>query len=197
MRNQSFFANPSFRVHLLWVCGGFCAALLAAGGAALFIPLFQRFDAGVGSPDEMLRLTGEILELHARYWPVAAVALLATLGCAWLLHARMRGPLFRFVAAFRALAAGRVPEAVVIRATDYVQEFTKEIPKAKVLTTAAVLKPGRGAPNGRTVRLDDTLEGLLPALLDDESEIWVEDPDGRTVGVIDRQAVAKALEPDR
>ena len=127
MRNDSFFANPSFRAHLLWVCGGFSGALLAAGGAALFIPLFQRFDAGVGSPDEMLRLTGEILELHARYWPVAAVALLATLGCAWLLHARMRGPLFRFVAAFRALAAGRVPEAVVIRATDYVQEECAEL----------------------------------------------------------------------
>jgi hypothetical protein len=127
VRNDSFFANPSFRAHLLWVCGGFSAALLVAGGAALFVPLFQRFDAGVGSPDEMLRLTGEILELHARYWPVAGVALFATLGCAWLLHARMRSPLFRFVAAFRALAAGRVPDAVVIRATDYVQEECAEL----------------------------------------------------------------------
>ncbi|HEU4916837.1 MAG TPA: glycine betaine/L-proline ABC transporter ATP-binding protein [Acidimicrobiia bacterium] len=92
---------------------------------------------------------------------------------------------------------GTATQLITDPATDYVQEFTKEIPKAKVLTTAAVLKPGRGGPNGRIVRLDDTLEGLLPALLEDESEIGVEDSDGKTVGVVDRQAVAKALEPDR
>jgi glycine betaine/proline transport system ATP-binding protein len=92
---------------------------------------------------------------------------------------------------------GTATELITHPATDYVREFTTEIPKAKVLTTAAVLKPGQGAPNGRTVRLDDTIEDVLPALLDDESEIWVEDPDGKSVGVVDRQAVAKALEPDR
>jgi glycine betaine/proline transport system ATP-binding protein len=92
---------------------------------------------------------------------------------------------------------GTATELITDPATDYVREFTTEIPKAKVLTTAAVLKPGQGAPNGRTVRLDDTIEDLLPALLDDDSEIWVEDPEGKSVGVVDRQAVAKALEPDR
>jgi hypothetical protein len=127
VRNESFFANPSFRAHLLWVTGGFTAALLGIGAAMVFVPLFQRFDAGVGSQDELLRLTGEILEVHARYWPVAATALLSTLVCSWLLYARMRSPLFRFVAAFRALAAGSVPEAVVIRATDYVQEECAEL----------------------------------------------------------------------
>jgi hypothetical protein len=122
VRNESFFANPSFRAHLLWVTGGFTAALLGVGAAMVFVPLFQRFDAGVGSPDEMLRLTSEILEVHARYWPVAATAWLSTLGCSWLLYARMRSPLARFIATFRALAAGSVPEAVVIRTTDYVQD---------------------------------------------------------------------------
>jgi hypothetical protein len=127
VRNESFFANPSFRAHLLWVTGGFTAALLGIGAAAVFLPLFQRFDAGVASPDELLRLTGEILEVHARYWPVAAMALCSTLACSWLLYARMCGSLFRFVAAFRALAAGSVPDAVVIRATDYVQDECAEL----------------------------------------------------------------------
>jgi hypothetical protein len=127
VRSESFFADPSFRAHLLWVSGGFTAALLAAGAAAVFVPLFQRFDEGVASPDEMLRLTGEILDVHARYWPVAGLALFSTLACSWLLYARMRGPLFRFVVAFRALAAGRVPEPVVIRATDYVQDECAEL----------------------------------------------------------------------
>jgi hypothetical protein len=109
------------------VSGGFTAALLAIGAAAVFVPLFQRFDAGVGSQDELLRLTGEILEVHARYWPVAAAAWLSTLACSWLLYERMRSPLFRFVTAFRALAAGDVPEPVVIRATDYVQDECAEL----------------------------------------------------------------------
>lgn len=127
MRRGSLFANPSLRAHLLWGSGGFTAALLGLGAAAVFVPLFQRFDEGVGSPDEMLRLTGEILAVHARYWPVAATALLATLACSWLLYGRMRGPLFRFVAAFRAIREGGVPEAVVIRETDYVQEECAEL----------------------------------------------------------------------
>jgi hypothetical protein len=127
VRNESFFANPSFRAHLLWVTGGFTAALLGIGAAAVFVPLFQRFDAGVDSPDELLRLTAEILETHARYWPVAATALCSTLACSWVLQARMRSPLFRFVAAFRALAVGCVPEAVVIRETDYVHEECAEL----------------------------------------------------------------------
>jgi glycine betaine/proline transport system ATP-binding protein len=92
---------------------------------------------------------------------------------------------------------GSATELITDPATDYVREFTTEIPKAKVLTTAAVLKPGHGTPNGLTVRLDDTIEDVLPALLEDESEIWVEDDKGKSVGVVDRQAVAKALEPDR
>jgi glycine betaine/proline transport system ATP-binding protein len=92
---------------------------------------------------------------------------------------------------------GTATELITHPATDYVREFTTEIPKAKVLTTGEVLKAGTGAPNGRTVRRDDTIEDVLPALLDDDSEIWVEDPDGKVLGVIDRQAVSKALEPDR
>jgi hypothetical protein len=47
------------------------------------------------------------------------------------------------------------------------------------------------------VQLDDTIETVLPALLDDEAEIWVEDPDGKQVGVVDRRAVAKAIEPEK
>jgi len=127
MRSQSFLANPSFRAHLICVSTAFTAALLGMGAAAVFIPLFQRFDAGVTSPDEMLRLTGEILEVHARYWPVTFVSLLSTFCCSWFLYGRMRGPLFRFVVAFRAIAAGSLPESVVIRGTDYIQEECAEL----------------------------------------------------------------------
>lgn len=127
MRENSFFANRSLRVHLLLVTGGFTASLLAVAAAAIFVPLFQRFDAGVSSADEMLRLTGEILEVHARYWPVALISWLASFSCSWFLYVRMRSPLYRFVAAFRAIARGCTPDAVVIRATDYVQDEAAEL----------------------------------------------------------------------
>jgi hypothetical protein len=137
-------------MHLLWVTGGFGGALLVLGAAAVFVPLFQRFDAGAGSPDEMLRLTGEILEVHARYWPVAAIAWLSTLACSWLLYARMRGPLHRFVAAFRALAAGAIPDAVVIRATDYVQDECRELN-----ATLAALRADRSAREAALERVEE------------------------------------------
>jgi len=91
---------------------------------------------------------------------------------------------------------GTAYELITHPATDYVREFTKEIPKAKVLTASAVMKPGHGIPNGKAVHLDDTIETLLPDLLHDSTEITVEDADGRPVGVVDRNAVANALEPE-
>ncbi len=92
---------------------------------------------------------------------------------------------------------GTAVELITNPATDYVREFTKEIPKAKVLTAAAVLREGSGDATSHTVHLDDTIETVLPALLDEEGEISVEDPEGHQVGVIDRHAVAHALEPEQ
>jgi hypothetical protein len=60
-----------------------------------------------------------------------------------------------------------------------------------------VLKQGSGALNGRIVHLDDTIETVLPALLHDSAEISVEDLEGHHVGVLDREAVADALEPEQ
>jgi hypothetical protein len=183
VRNESFFANPSFRRHLLAVTGGFTAALLALAAAAIFVPLFQRFDSGVAAPEDMLRLTGEILEIHARYWPVAALAWLSTLVCSWTLYARMRAPLVRFVAVYRALGAGRMPDDVVIRATDYLQDECAALNALlatlraraeeraaagqRIAELAAELGE-RAAASGdaRLAALLDALEGELKALRD-------------------------------
>jgi hypothetical protein len=127
VRSESFFANPSLRAHLLLVSTGFTAAFLMVGAAALFLPLVQRFDAGTGSLDELGRLTLEILDLHARLWPVVFTALVSVAICSWGLYARMRAPLFRFVSTFRAISAGAIPEPIVIRATDYVQDESTEL----------------------------------------------------------------------
>lgn len=121
MRNQSFFANPSLRAHLLLVTTSFTGFLLVAIAAALFVPLFQRFDA-TRSYDELGALAQQILDMHAGFWPIVLLSLCACAASSWAIYARLRGPLHRFVAVFRAVAAGAAPAPVVIRATDYVQE---------------------------------------------------------------------------
>lgn len=92
---------------------------------------------------------------------------------------------------------GTAAELITAPATAYVKEFTKEIPKAKVLTAASVLKDGHGLPNGKSVGLDDTIETVLPALLNDSTPIGVDDKEGHRVGVVDREAVAHVLEPEK
>ena len=61
----SFFDNPSFRAHLIWVVTGTTAALLVVSSAVILVPLFLRFDGGITSPEEMGELTDRILALHA------------------------------------------------------------------------------------------------------------------------------------
>lgn len=92
---------------------------------------------------------------------------------------------------------GTAAELITHPATDYVREFTKEIPKAKVLTAATVVKEGVELPNGRKVHLDDTIETVLPTLLNDIAPVGVEDGEGHHVGVVDREAVAQVLEPEK
>jgi glycine betaine/proline transport system ATP-binding protein len=91
---------------------------------------------------------------------------------------------------------GTAAELITNPATDYVREFTKDIPKTKVLTAASVVKEGVELPNGRKVNVDDTIETVLPALLNDAAPIGVEDREGHHVGVVDREAVAHVLEPE-
>jgi glycine betaine/proline transport system ATP-binding protein len=91
---------------------------------------------------------------------------------------------------------GTAAQLITDPATDYVREFTKEIPKAKVLTAATVVTEGSELPNGRKFHLDDTIETVLPALINDSSPVGVEDAEGHHVGIVDRQAVAQVLAPD-
>ena len=90
---------------------------------------------------------------------------------------------------------GTAAELIAAPATDYVRDFTKDIPKVKVLT-AGDLATGPVPENGdRRVSEHDTVEMILPALLDDPSPIQVMADDGRVLGCVDRAAVIKLLAP--
>ena len=91
---------------------------------------------------------------------------------------------------------GTAAELITHPQTDYVREFTKDIPKTKVLTAASVLTDGEAGPASHRVHLEDTIERVLPHLLSDLSPVGVDDAEGTAVGVVDREAVAHVLEDE-
>lgn len=88
---------------------------------------------------------------------------------------------------------GTASELITAPATDYVREFTEDIPKVKVLTAADVMQPTPTTPGRRTVSVDATVESLLPLLLEDNDPITVVDKTGTPVGIVDRQVVTDIL----
>jgi glycine betaine/proline transport system ATP-binding protein len=85
------------------------------------------------------------------------------------------------------------PEELVVNpATDYVEEFTRHIPRSKVLTVGGVMTrggTGSGTPILHSARISDVAERIITA----EAPVPVADAGGRILGTIDRQAVAKVL----
>ncbi len=90
---------------------------------------------------------------------------------------------------------GTAAELITNPATDYVAEFTKDVPKAKVLTAADVMESANGdLVHPDHVAASASIESILPSLLIRSEPMAVVDADGVTVGIIDRRAVARVLE---
>lgn len=126
MRRESLLGDPSFRAHLVCVTTGGTGALLLVLSAAVLIPLFHRFD-NAASLDELRSVTQQILDLHARFWPVVFVSLVSVFLSSWLLYRRMVEPLVRFVRVFDAVRAGTVPEPITLRSTDYLRHEAESL----------------------------------------------------------------------
>ncbi len=90
------------------------------------------------------------------------------------------------------------PEEIVLRpATRYVREFTEAVPKSKVLSVRSVMSDGVAPSDARVVGCDDTVDSIVPILLGGAEMVGVTDPEGRSIGVVSRQAVARMLAGDR
>ena len=87
------------------------------------------------------------------------------------------------------------PEQLVLDpATDYVAEFTKEIPRAKVLSAQAVMLPlTDGEPPAGYVAWNTKVADLAERLVDSDEDISVTDTAGRPIGRLDRRAVLDVL----
>ena len=86
---------------------------------------------------------------------------------------------------------GTAAQLITNPATDYVREFTHDIPKAKVLTAKDVMVSGTGG--SRRVRAADLVEMLIPRLLDDPEPLDVVDAAGVSIGAVDRATVSALL----
>jgi glycine betaine/proline transport system ATP-binding protein len=86
------------------------------------------------------------------------------------------------------------PEEVVARpANDYVADFTRDVPRAHVLTARSIMKPLDGSSgDGPAVAPTTVVQDLIPMVADGDRVIRVVDGD-TVLGVVDRAAVIGAL----
>jgi glycine betaine/proline transport system ATP-binding protein len=89
---------------------------------------------------------------------------------------------------------GSAEEVVLQPANDYVAEFTKDVPRVKVLTARAVMQPVRsGLVNNHAISVTIKLDELIPLLAVTDAVFPVVDEADNLVGCVDRTAVMVAL----
>jgi glycine betaine/proline transport system ATP-binding protein len=91
------------------------------------------------------------------------------------------------------------PEEVVGRpADDYVADFTRDVPRAHVLTARSIMTPfdGDGREYGPNVAPETLVQDLIPLVATNELPLRVVDRD-QVLGVVDRIAVLSAVSGER
>ncbi len=97
------------------------------------------------------------------------------------------------------IQVGTPEELVTNPATDYVAEFTHDVPRAKVLTAGSVMTAVDGVPSDATehtagrVSAGTRIETLASDLVNAGKPFIVTDPNGRPVGLLTREAVLDVL----
>lgn len=91
------------------------------------------------------------------------------------------------------------PEEVVANpADDYVADFTRDVPRAHVLTARSIMRPFDGATvaDGPSVQATTIVQDLLPLVARSEQELRVLDGES-VIGLVDRDAVMASLIEER
>jgi glycine betaine/proline transport system ATP-binding protein len=93
---------------------------------------------------------------------------------------------------------GTPEELVGSPADDYVENFTRDIPRSHVLTLRWIMRePGPGdATDGPKLDVTTTMRKAVPVLAASEKPVCCMD-DGRVVGIVDRNAVLAAIAEER
>jgi glycine betaine/proline transport system ATP-binding protein len=90
------------------------------------------------------------------------------------------------------------PEEVVARpADDYVADFTRDVPRAHVLTVRTIMRSANGERDfAGDVDASEVVQDLLAKVAEENRPFRVVD-DGQQVGVVDRTAVLAAMIEER
>ncbi len=90
------------------------------------------------------------------------------------------------------------PEEVVLHPADeYVAAFTKDAPRAHVLTARSVMGAIRAGIEGEPVRSTMKLDALISRVLANDSPAPVVDESGAIIGCVDRADVLRAMSVER
>jgi glycine betaine/proline transport system ATP-binding protein len=89
---------------------------------------------------------------------------------------------------------GTPEELVTDPATDYVAEFTREIPRAKVLSARSVMTPAApDLPFAGHVTAETKIEDLAAQVVDQDAPVAVTNGAGAVIGQLTREAVLDVL----
>ena len=86
------------------------------------------------------------------------------------------------------------PEELITKpATDYVAEFTKDIPRSKLLNAESIMNEKDKKPHENTVNYNDKIEKIASKVLKSESIFSVVDANKEVVGSVSKKELIKAL----
>lgn len=89
---------------------------------------------------------------------------------------------------------GSAEELILHPATRYVEEFTRDVPRLRVLSARSIMQPLDGPPpQGPAVPATQRLEACLPLVLQADWPLPVVDAAGATIGTLSRQSMLAAL----
>jgi glycine betaine/proline transport system ATP-binding protein len=89
---------------------------------------------------------------------------------------------------------GSAEEVILRPVNDYVAEFTKDVPRHKVLTARAVMQPVRAdLANNHAIAVTVKLDELIPLLAASDVALPVVDEEDNLVGCVDRTSIMLAL----
>ena len=89
------------------------------------------------------------------------------------------------------------PEELITKpATDYVAEFTKDIPRSKLLSVSSIMNDSDKKPYNNNILFNEKVEKIAAKVLKSESAFSVIDKDKQVLGSLSKKEIIKALFTD-
>ena len=91
---------------------------------------------------------------------------------------------------------GTAEELITKPATDYVAEFTKDIPRSKLLNVSSIMDANNKNRFQESVKYNEKVEKIAAKVLKSENQLSVIDENDQIVGTISRKEIIKAIFSD-